>query len=411
MILKTIRQRLAGMLGNLLEHYDSALFSLLAPFIAPLFFAEKDPITALILTYAIIPLGFITKPAGSIFFGWLGDRYGRRQALSGSLLGMAAVTIGTGFLPVFKDVGSWAPVFLGFARMLQSFFAAGESAGGAIFVLEHTRYEKRSFFSGFYDSSTVGGVLLASILITIMSAGGNITDGWRALFWAGGLTALCGIFLRLKATEGAEFVKAKKDYSVFRALKDNKASFVSIILASGFTYTTYSLAFTLMNGYIPLVTQLTKTEVMQVNSILLVFDLAMLPLFGYLADKIGKEKVMLAGSIGAVLLAIPLFSVLDHASLSTVIFVRFSIILCGVAFAAPYYAWAVEKVPSEHRYLFLSLGAAFGSQLIGHPTSAVCLWLYKTLGWCGAPALYLLVSGSLAAFIVSKKNVPARQPS
>jgi hypothetical protein len=51
MIQKTFRHRLAGMLGNLLEHYDTALFGLLVPFIAPLFFAEKDPITALILTY------------------------------------------------------------------------------------------------------------------------------------------------------------------------------------------------------------------------------------------------------------------------------------------------------------------------------------------------------------------------
>ncbi|HSX13294.1 MAG TPA: MFS transporter [Chlamydiales bacterium] len=411
MIQKSFRHRLTGMFGNLLEHYDSALFGLLAPFIAPLFFAEKDPISALILTYAIIPLGFITKPLGSVFFGWIGDRLGRRHALCGSLFGMAIVTIGTGFLPVFKDVGAWAPVFLGLARMLQSFFAAGESAGGAIFVLEHTTHSKRSFLSGFYDSTSVGGVLLASLCITILSATGNITEGWRALFWAGGLTALCGIFLRLKATEGPEFVQPKKVDSGFRALKENKQAFFSIVLVSGFSYTTYSLAFTLMNGYVPLVTHFTKTDVMQVNSVLLVFDLLLLPFFGYLADKIGKEKVMLAGSLSAVILAIPLFSILNHASLFTVIAVRFSIVVCGVAFAAPYYAWAIEKVPSQHRYLFLSLGAAFGSQLIGHPTSFVCLWLYKTLGWCGAPALYLLIVGGAAAFIVRKKPVSARQLS
>ena len=392
-----IRNRFAGMIGNFLEHYDNALFGLLAPFIAPLFFEQKDPLTALILTYAMLPLGFITKPLGSLFFGWMGDRYGRRLALSASLIGMAIVTIGIGFLPVYKDIGIWAPVWLAVARMVQSFCAAGESAGGAIFVLEHTSANKRGFMSGCYDASTVAGILLASGLVTLMSAQGTITEGWRILFWAGGITAICGIFLRLKAEEGQEFVRAPK---VASELGQYKMCFLGIVLASGFSYTTYSLAFTLMNGYIPLITTISKTEVMQVNTLLLIVDMFLLLFFGYLASKIGKEKVMLGGALCSVFFAIPLFSMLQSASLFTVISVRFAIIFFGVAFAAPYYAWAIERVPPRHRYLMISLGGALGSQLIGMPTSAVCLWLYKTLGWSGAPALYLLVVGSFAALVV-----------
>ena len=109
---------------------------------------------------------------------------------------------------------------------------------------------------------------------------------------------------------------------------------------------------------------------------------------------------MLAGACGAVLSAIPLFSLLDHASLPMVIAIRLVIICFGVAFSAPYYAWAIERVPPRHRYLILSLGGAIGSQLIGTPTSAICLWLYKILGWSGAPALYLLVVGTLAGLVV-----------
>lgn len=396
------RNRLAGVVGNLLEHYDNALFGLLAPFIAPLFFEGKDPVTALILTYGMMPLGFITRPLGSLFFGWMGDRFGRRQALFSSLFGMAVVTMGIGFLPIYKEIGIWSPLLLALSRMLQSFCAAGEATGGAIFVLEHTSTSKRGFISSCYDASSIGGILIASALVTLMSAQGSMDQNWRFLFWAGGITAILGIFLRWMTTDGAEFIDAPKvqNTSWLYALRRYKLPLLSIILASGFSYTTYSLAFTLMNGYIPLITSLSKTEVMQVNTVLLVVDLCLLPFFGYLANKFGKERVMLTAAFWSVLSAIPLFSLLEHASLGTVIAVRLLIITFGVAFAAPYYAWAMEQVPPRHRYLILSLGGALGSQLIGTPTSAICLWLYKSLGWSWVPGLYLVVIGTAAGLAV-----------
>jgi len=411
MDLMLLRDRLAGIIGNLLEHYDNALFALLAPFIAPLFFEEKDPITALILTYGMLPLGFLTRPFGSLFFGWIGDSFGRRQALFLSLFGMALVTIGIGFLPVYKDIGIYAPLFLALGRMLQSFFTAGESTGGAIFVLEHTHSSKRPFVSSCYDASSIGGILLASVLVTFMSVQGNIEANWRYLFWAGGITAFFGIFLRWMTKDSSEFTRStidKKGYGLF-ILKEYKIPLLAIIIASGFSFTTYSLAFTLMNGYIPLITSLSNTDVMKVNTLLLIFDMSLLPFFGYVANKFGKEPVMLIGAFGSALGAIPLFSILENADLSTVIAARFMIIIFGVAFAAPYYAWAIEQVPTRHRYLILSLGGALGSQLIGNPSSAICLWLYKIFGWSWVPGLYLLFVGAAAGIVVllraNKKSI------
>ncbi len=396
------RNRLAGVIGNFLEHYDNALFGLLAPFIAPLFFEEKDPITALILTYGMLPLGLITRPFGALFFGWIGDYFGRRQALVCSLLGMAAVTIGMGCLPLYKDIGIGAPLLLALGRMLQSFCASGELAGGAIFVLEHTPVAKRGFASSCYDASTVGGILFASALVTLLSTHGDMTQQWRYLFWAGGITALLGLFLRWKTIEGKEFLHATDDRSScgLRALMRYKGALFSMIVVSGFGYTTYSLAFTLMNGYVPLITSLSKIEVMQVNTALLLVDLCLLPCFGYLSTKVGKERLMLMAAICSVLGAIPLFSLLEGATLGIVVGVRLGIIVLALPFAAPYYAWAIEQVPPRHRYLLLSFGGALGSQLIGMPTSAVCIWLYKTLGWSWVPGLYLMLVGTAAAVVV-----------
>lgn len=409
-----IRNQLTGIIGNIFEHYDTALFGLLAPFIAPLFFYQKDPITALILTYAILPLGLLMRPLGSLFFGYIGDNFGRKQALFCSLSGMAFVTICMGFLPTFMEVGFWAPIFLASARMFQNFFAAGEYTGGAIFVIEHTEKTKRSLMSSLYDASSVIGILFASGLVAFFGSFSSIEEIWRYFFWGGGITGIIGLILRLKAQESAEFISVKSHLkqSIKHILKTHSKTLIAIIFASGFSYTTYSLAFILMNGYIPLITDLSKTDVMALNTLLLIIDMILLPIFGYIAIKTSKEFVMLCGSMGSVLLALPLFMLMKDPSIEIVVLVRLVIVTLGVAFAAPYHAWAVEQVDPQYRYTILGFGSALGTLLIGAPASAICLWLYKTTAWNAAPALYLMFAAILATFAVcfSGKKFPEKVP-
>jgi MFS family permease len=393
---KTLRYRSAGLIGNCLGHYDSALFGLLAPFIAPLFFGSQDPLTALILTYGIIPLGLVSYPAGALFFGWIGDRWGRRQTLFLSLIGMAAATASIGFLPTYKEAGMAAPLLLSMARLLQSFFAAGETTSGAIFMLEHTRKEERGVVSSFFDASTVLGILLASGLVTLLSEG--IQEGWRSLFWAGGAAALFGFFLRLKTVESAEF-SAPKVEEVSRG--ERLKAIGMIALAAGFSYTTYAVPFSLMNGLVPLVSDLEKGELMKMNTSLLFLDLLLLPLFGKLADRYGKEKIMLGGAVGSALVALPIFVCLEGAGLGTVIVARTAIVICGVAFGASYHAWAMEQISPHFRCRGLSIGYAIGTQIIGAPSAAISLWLFQKTEWIGAPGLYLLIAALGAIFSVS----------
>jgi MFS transporter, MHS family, proline/betaine transporter len=395
------RSFIAGMIGNILEHYDTALFGLLAPFIAAQFFHDQDPFTALILTYAMIPLGMLSRPLGALSFGWISDRFGRAKALSWSLSGMAAATIGIGFLPTSCAI---SPLLLAIMRMIQSFFAAGESSGGAIYILENTNVPKQSLISSLFDASTVGGILLASALVTFFSMQGWVEAGWRYLFWAGGATAIMGIFIRMKTKEG------ETPSSVPFQLKEifqYKEAFLAIVLASGFGYTTYSLAFTLMNGYIPLVTSLSQGNVMKINTALLVLDFFLLPLFGFFAQKFGKERVMFLGALALTIGATPLFSILGPtSSLWVVTGIRMFIVIGGVAFAAPYHAWALEQVPPRCRSTILCLGYTIGTQVIGTPTAAICLWAYKITGWIAAPSLYLLLTaiGALISLRMTEKK-------
>jgi MFS family permease len=401
------RKLIAAVIGNIFEHYDNALFGLLAPFLAPLFFHSQDPFTALFLTYAMIPMGMIARPFGSLCFGLIADRIGRRQALFWSLSGMAATTIALGFLPTSKEVGALAPILLGLLRLIQSFFAAGETTGGAVFVLEHTDIQKRSFMSSVIDASSIGGILLASGIITLFSSQGTMEAIWRYLFWTGGITGVIGIFLRMSEKEPQEFVPSE-NFSLFHALYSNKRAFLSIILASGFSYTTYALSFILMNGYIPLVTSLTKGDLMKANTMLLGLDLFLLPFFGFIANRFGKEKIMLIGAISSIVCAIPLFSLIGPSStLLSVTLIRLFIVLSGVAFAAPYHAWALEQVPPHCRSTLLCVGYTLGSQIIGTPTMVISLMTYHYTGWIGAPSLYLMLvaSGALFSLHLAKRSL------
>ncbi len=400
----------AAFIGNIFDHYDNALFGLLAPFISNLFFEKSDPLTALILTYGMIPLGFIARPLGSIFFGWIGDRYGRKEALFFSLLGMAIVTTTIGFLPTYKEIGLLAPLALALGKMLQNFCAAGESTGGAIFILENTSEPKHNLMSSWYDSSSILGILIASSLVTFLSAHNYIEQYWRILFWIGALTAIFGILVRWNSLNHSELVapsKIKKSQSLnwINIIIQNKSSLISIIVVSGFSYAIYSFAFTFMNGFIPIITHLSKFTLMKTNTFLLIIDLFLLPFFGLIATKFGKERLMLAALLCSCISAIPLFAVLKEATIEIVTIVRLLIILFGVAFSASYYAWAIEQITSTHRYLILSLGSSIGSQLIGGPCCSICLWLFKITGFYWVPGLYLTILSAIVLTVIHRSLI------
>ena len=177
------------LLGHFFEQYDKALYTLLAPVLAPLFFQNQTPLMALIYTYSILPLGFLVRPLGALYFGRLGDRQGKKIALSTTLWGMSLVTISMGIIPL-------NPTLLILGRLLQSFFAAGETTGASLLLLENTPYKKRSFFSSIFDFSGILGILLASLLATTFIHLKVIDSLWRALFIFGGFTGFVGLYIR-----------------------------------------------------------------------------------------------------------------------------------------------------------------------------------------------------------------------
>lgn len=398
----------SAFLGNFFEHYDTAIFGFLSPFLAPLIFPMHDFMTALILTYAMIPLGMLARPIGALFFGYIGDYYGRTRALFWSLVGMSVVSGSIALSPTYEQAGILAPVIFGLGRLLQNFLAAGETIGGAIFLLENTEKKRHDFLSGIFNASTIGGILFASLGVSIISHYNILENGWRALYVIGCLTGVFGCILRINLPLNEVNIKSiKGSYSPLNLfnifIQQWKALFV-VALSSGFSYANYSIALVLMNGFIPMITTTTKNEMMNLNTFLLVFDFISLPFFGWLASKVSRVKLMLGASLGVVFMVIPLFMVLEGGSFLTVVLVRICLVLFGVAFFAPFHAWVQDFVPATHRYLIVSFGYAVGSQIFGGPTAAFSLWLFKTTGIVSSVSWYLFALALINGVILIKMN-------
>jgi MFS family permease len=376
----------AAIVGNILEHYDQALYGFLIPFLAPIFFPHSDPIYSLLAGYALLPLGLISKPLGAYFFGRIGDRYGLRLSLSITLLGMAFATGAMGFLPTFEQVGWIAPALLSLGRLLQNFFAAGETTGGALFLLEKADKRKRGLMSSFFDASGIAGILLAAVAAMTMGEA-----QWRWLFWLGCLSGIAGLIVRRSIPEVSPGIKTN-----WRWRPADWVPIFGIATVSGFSYANYYLVSNFLNGFLPLVSSITIQEALALNTLLLIVDFLALPFFGWLSLYIEKEWLMMGALITGISLAIPLFLLLEGADLWVAGIVRITFTIIGVCLAAPYHAWAMELAPKERCFSVCAVGSAIGSRLIGAPIPAISLWLYHKSGWVASPAIPLIGTAFLA---------------
>lgn len=388
------RRIISTFLGNIFEHYDTALFAMLSPFLAPLFFPDQSPTVALILIYGMMPLGMLAKPIGSLLFGYLGDIFGRETALFWSFSGTAAVTASIAFLPTHSSIGFMAPLLLSIGKMMQVFFSAGESSGGGIYLLEHTNKSNEDVVSSFYGASTILGVLIASAAVSLLSYMNWMEMGWRVLYLIGSAVAIFGWFLRkqqLKTPMPTTTSPRPTFTEHIKSCWQQRQMLLPIILASAFTYTTWSISLILMNGFIPLITNVTRAEMMQLNTFLLLIDCLSSPLFGLLAQRYSRERMMFLATLCATTTGLPLIHLLDGATFMTVVVIRLILVLTGVWFSSTYYSWCQNLIPLKQRYTTISFGYAIGSQLIGSPAAAISLWLYHQTGIPAIAGLYWVV--------------------
>jgi MFS family permease len=314
----------ASSLGTVFEWYDFYLYATLAPFFAALFFPPGNETASLMSAFATYAAGFLVRPFGAIVFGRIGDLVGRKYTFLVTIVFMGGATFVVGLLPTFAAIGWAAPVLLVTLRLVQGLALGGEYGGAATYVAEHAPEGKRGLDTSWIQTTATLGFFLALAVIGIargtMDAKEFAEWGWRIPFWLSLVLLIFSVYIRLKLNESPIFQKMKAEgkgsksplTDSFFKYPNNKYVLLALLGATagqgvvwytGQFYALFFLTITLKLDYVSAYTLI---------GISLLVGTPFFIFFGWLSDRIGRLKIIMAGCLIAALTYFPLFAGLTH---------------------------------------------------------------------------------------------------
>jgi MFS family permease len=314
----------ASSLGTMFEWYDFYLYGTLAPIFASLFFPPGNDTAALLSAFAAYAAGFLVRPFGALLFGRLGDIVGRKYTFLVTILVMGGATFLVGFLPTYASIGWAAPVLLVILRLLQGFALGGEYGGAATYVAEHAKADNRGYATSFIQTTATIGFFLSLMVIGLcriyMDAVSFAAWGWRIPFLVSVALLIFSVYVRLRLNESPVFQRMKEEGKGSKApltesfLRYPNIKYVllalfgatagqSVIWYTGQFYALFFLTITLK------VELLTAYVLIGIS---LIIGTPFFVFFGWLSDRIGRLKIILAGCLIAAATYFPLFAMLTH---------------------------------------------------------------------------------------------------
>ncbi len=301
-------------IGTFVEWFDFALYGFSSTVIAAQFFPSGHADAALLGTLAIYGVSFVVRPLGGVVFGRIGDRVGRRAALSVSLVLMGVATASIGLIPSFSSIGMAAPVLLVICRLLQGFSASSELTGATTFVAESAPTGRRGLWTNAIGCFGGVGTAAATLLVLLfrLSPQAYENGGWRWPFVIGGVIAIGGMYLRVRLRETSVYREARaQGPSAIPSLgtvirRHHRALLVLVVF-----YALVGIGFQTLVGYMP--TYMTEVVGIPSTTALLIslgtFALfaVSLNVFGHLSDRVGRKPVMVVGSVAIVVLTVPAY--------------------------------------------------------------------------------------------------------
>jgi len=314
----------ASSLGTVFEWYDFYLYATLAPFFAALFFPPGNDTAALLSAFATYAAGFLVRPFGAIIFGRIGDLVGRKYTFLVTIVVMGGATFLVGLLPTFQSIGWLAPILLVSLRLAQGLALGGEYGGAATYVAEHSRPHERGYTTSFIQTTATLGFFLALLVIGIsrvyMDAKMFAEWGWRIPFWISLVLLVFSVWIRLRLNESPIFAKMKEEgkgsqaplTESFLHYPNNKYVLLALLGATagqgvvwytGQFYALFFLTITLKLDYV---------SAYSLIALSLLIGTPFFIVFGWLSDRIGRLKIILAGCAIAAITYFPLFGLLTH---------------------------------------------------------------------------------------------------
>ena len=314
----------ASSLGTVLEWYDFYLYAVLAPFFAALFFPAGNDTAALLSAFAFYAAGFLTRPFGALIFGRIGDVVGRKYTFLVTIMVMGSATFLVGVLPTFASIGWLAPILLVTLRLLQGLALGGEYGGAATYVAEHAQPHNRGYATSWIQTTATLGLLLALILIALCRVTMDAKDfaewGWRIPFLISAILLMFSVYIRLRLNETPIFRKMVSEgkgskaplTESFLRYPNNKYVLLALLGATAgqgvvwYTSQFYALFFLVITLKVDYITAYWMI------GLSLIIGTPFFIVFGWLSDRIGRLKIILAGCGIAAVTYFPLFAGLTH---------------------------------------------------------------------------------------------------
>jgi metabolite-proton symporter len=406
------RAAMASAIGTTIEWYDFFLYNTAAALVFPhLFFPASSAYAGAMQSFATYAIGFAARPVGAAIFGHWGDRIGRKATLITTLLVMGISSAIVGMLPGTATIGVLAPLLLVLLRLVQGIAIGGEWSGSVLLAMEWGDQEKRGLLGSFAQIGVPVGLVLGTGGMTLLSATLSPEAfnswGWRIPFLASLVLVAVGLAIRLRILETPMFAKMVVEQKVVRtpvtqAIRDH---WREILLTAGARFSE-QLPFYLFTTYVLIYVvsrpshQFSKTFVLYAVLAGALCELAAIPYFSSLSDRVGRKHVYLTGAVLMGLIAFPYFAVLAHGGHALLfITIVLSLILHAVQYG-PQAAMIGESFPTHLRYGGAGLGYQLASVFAGGPAPLIATWLLHETGTPYSISVYIVVAAMITVCCV-----------
>lgn len=390
----------AASIGNFGEIYDFAVFGFSVPILAAHFFPGSDPTAAVLSTFAVYAVAFFARPLGGLLFGYLADRIGRVKVMVITIWLMATGTAAIGLLPTYATIGVLAPLLLVACRIGQGLAMGGETTSSTSYILESAPDDSRGYWVGiiwFFAH-------LPNALVALMLAGMQFVAGppayaewvWRVPFLIGGLVGIIGFWLRRNLNEAQEYKEASRQMRSGDPLRATTRAGAKPILYVFMIQPLHTVGSYLLLGfmYTFLVRQvkLDPTQALLTNAAAVLAMSAMIPIGGWLSDRVGRKRVLTAGALWTAVAAYPAVYLASSGSVTNAFLGQLAVAL-GIGFyGGASFTAAVEFFPTAFRATGHAIAYQVAVAFFGGTTPLIATWLVNAYG---SP----LLTGTYVAFV------------
>lgn len=383
--------------GNALEFYEFTVYAIFAPLFAKEFFVTESETLSLVYSWSVFAIAFFTRPLGAFVFGYIGDKLGRRVALSFSILSMACATLAIGLLPNYETAGLFAPISMIVLRMVQGISTGGEYNGAAIYLIEKFQHKRPGLIGGISMASVVIGSLTGTIFGKWCAA----HELWRLAFIVGGVFGMILFFMRFMLTESLA-INMKSGTATATSvlpLKLYVSKFMANVSIAGFngslSYTLFGFSIMYLQKYVGY----SQSDAFDLNIAGMVMFLLSNPFWGHIYDRLNPNywKIMVVVDSLLIILVFVLIHTPDSYGLNLLGMMILGALTGSVA--GPSHAFFQEGIDPSIRYRFVSVSCSIGMAFIGGITPGVLTYLIQTYNLLYAPCYWVGTLGVITWII------------